>query len=209
MALLHRADMRPSKLELLTGWLPTRPWYPGPTAAGLRRVVSFRFDDPDGEVGIETLLVRAGEGPLIQAPLTYRGAPLPGADDWLLGTSEHSVLGTRWIYDGCGDPLYASTLASAILAGTGQAEEFLEVDGRPERREPSMSVHGSGSGTELPAVTEVSLVDEADPTVIRTNAVELTVRRVLDGDGSPDRSAATLTGTWSGRPTPVLLAEAR
>ena len=30
MALLHQADLRPAKLELLTAWLPTRSWYQGP-----------------------------------------------------------------------------------------------------------------------------------------------------------------------------------
>jgi hypothetical protein len=44
-------------------------------------VSAYRFDDPAGEVGIETLLVRRGAGPVLQVPLTYRGAPLAGAED--------------------------------------------------------------------------------------------------------------------------------
>src|SRR5690242_12066121 len=102
MALVHRAVLRPDKLQLLTGWLPGRPWYPGTAAAGLEKVASFRFDDPDDRVGIETMLVHAEGGPLVQVPLTYRDAPLAGAEAWLVGTAEHSVLGTRWVYDGCG-----------------------------------------------------------------------------------------------------------
>ena len=42
-------------------------------------------------------------------------------------------------------PVYASVLATAILTGAGEAEEIASVDGRGERREPSMSVRGSGT----------------------------------------------------------------
>ena len=96
MAILHRATLVPSKLELLEEWLPRQPWFTG-SAAGLERVAGYRFDDPAGEVGIETLLVRAPGGPLVQVPLTYRAAPLPDGARWLVGTLEHSVLGTRWV----------------------------------------------------------------------------------------------------------------
>lgn len=30
-------------------------------------------------------------------PMAYRGAPLPGAEHALVGTSRHGVLGKRWI----------------------------------------------------------------------------------------------------------------
>ena len=92
MALLHRAELRPTKLDLLAAWLPSRRWFHGPAGADIVRVAGFRFDDPAGEVGIETILVRLGDG-VHQVPLTYRGAPLDGADDFLVGTTEHSVLG--------------------------------------------------------------------------------------------------------------------
>src|SRR5262249_42680466 len=98
MAILHRADLRPTKLELLAGRLPGPSSYPGPSTPGLSGVASYRFDDPAGEVGVETMLVRSGDGPILQAPLTYRSAPLDGAEAWLLGTCEHSVLGRRWVY---------------------------------------------------------------------------------------------------------------
>jgi hypothetical protein len=208
MALLHQADLRPTKLELLNAWLPSRPWYRGPAVPDLKRVAGFRFDDPDGEVGIETLLVQAGGGPVVQAPLTYRGAPLDGGEPWLVGTIDHSVLGKRWVYDACGDRVYAHALASAIFTGSGEAEEFVDVDGRLERRAPSMSVRGSGAGgAAVPAVTAVVRVDDDDPTVIVTDSVELAVPRIL-GDVSID-GQLTLTGSWSGQPTPLVLAHAR
>lgn len=203
MALIHQATLRPTKLELLAEWLPGRGWYAGPAGA-VTRVATFRFDDPAGEVGIETMLVRVGDGPICQVPLTYRAGPLDGGDEWLLGTSEHSVLGKRWIYDGTGDPVYAAALASAILGNTGQAEQFTKVDGGLERREPTMAISSSATGTEVPAVGAVRRVVDGDPTLITTDTVELTVHRRL-GTGP---AGAALTGTWPGQATPVPLATA-
>lgn len=209
MALLHRADLRPTKLDLLAVWLPGRPWYRGrPGAADIGRVAAFRFDDPAGAVGIETMLVEAGDGVIYQVPLTYRDAPMAGGDGWLVGTTDHSVLGQRWVYDACADAVYAAALASAILAGSGQAEEFFEVDGRLEPREPSMTVTGSGqhADADVSAFGSVRRVVENDPTIIVTDSVELAIVRCLKG--STGLPGAALTGTWSGQPTPVLLAYA-
>ena len=198
MALLHRAEIRPTKLELLATWLPEQPWFRGGTGAEVERVAAYRFDDPAGQVGIETMLVRVGEGPVHQVPLTYRGAPLPGADDRLVGTMHHSVLGERWVYDGCGDPVYAAALADAILAGTGQAEEFFEVDGRREVRPPNMTVAVDGTAAAgAPADGgERIATDTADLAVLRRPAEDAAL------------TGPVLTGTWPGQPTPLPLAYA-
>jgi hypothetical protein len=206
MALIHQATLWPTKLELLAAWLPGRSWYTGP-AGEVLRVAAFRFDDPAGAVGIETMLVRVGDGPVHQIPLTYRDAPLIDGDDWMLGTSEHSVLGKRWIYDGSGDPVYAAALASAILENTGQAEQFTQVDGRLERRELDMSIAGSTTeGAKAPAVGTIQRVAEGDPTLIVTDTAELAViRRLEAGTGL---TGAVLTGSWPGQETPMPLASA-
>ena len=52
MALVHRATLSPSKQDLVAAWLPSRRWAGGLEIA--RKVAEYRFDDPDGEVGIET-----------------------------------------------------------------------------------------------------------------------------------------------------------
>jgi hypothetical protein len=211
VALLHRAELHPTKIELLAGWLPGRRWYREQPAADVTRVASFRFDDPAGEVGIETILVTAGEGRVYQVPLTYRGAPLAGGDDWLIGTMEHSVLGRRWVYDACGDAIYATALTSAIVAGAGQAEEFFEVDGKLEAHGASMAVTGSGSGSgspdaSIPVVGTLRRVVADDPTLIVADSIELAVvRRIGSGSGL---AGATLTATWPGQPTPLPLAYA-
>ncbi len=206
MALIHKATLTPTKAELLEGWLPGRAWYTGPTGE-VRRVAGYRFDDPAGVVGIETMLVRVGDGPVHQVPLTYRDAPLDGGEEWLIGTSEHSTLGKRWVYDAFGDPVYVATVADAILSGRGQAEEFVQVEGRLEPRELSMGVTVTGDGlAEAPAAGAVERVVEGDPTLIVTETVELTVLRRL-GTGA-GLTGAVLTGTWAGQETPVPLASA-
>ncbi|MEU2984352.1 hypothetical protein ABZ647_08125 [Micromonospora aurantiaca] len=222
MALLHRAELRPSKLELLAGWLPGRQWFAGEAGAPVTRVAAYRFDDPAGEVGIETLLVRAGDGPVLQVPLTYRGAPLAGADEHLVGVIEHSVLGRRWAYDACGDPVYAPLLAAAVLADAGQAEEYFEVDGKREVRPVSMTLTGSRTGRPVPtgpvsagpvsagAVSAAPVPDgpvDGGVTVVRVGDVELAVvRRPVPAD-VPE--AGGLAGAWPGQDEPVLLAYAR
>jgi hypothetical protein len=207
MALLHRAELHPTKLELLSTWLPGRHWYQGLNDADIVRVASYRFDDPAGAVGIETMLVRAGDGPIFQVPLTYRGAPLDGGDGWLIGTTAHSVLGPRWVYDACGDPVYAATLANAIFGKTGQAEEFVEVDGGLERREPTMTVTSGGAQhADVPAAGSLRRVVDDDPALIVMDSVELAVVRRLDG--SKGLAGVALTGTWSGQPDPLPLAYA-
>ncbi|MBM0233269.1 hypothetical protein JNW91_16240 [Micromonospora sp. STR1_7] len=207
MALLHRATISPTKLDLLTTWLPGRPWYQGPAGVDVLSRGAYRFDDPAGEVGIETMLVGTADGPVHQVPLTYRAAPLDGVDEWLVGTTEHSVLGTRWVYDGCADPVYAAALAHAILAGPGQAEQYFEVDGRRERREPTMTIAVSGAGdADVAPVGAVRRVVDEDSALIVTDSVELVVVR---RPGAADAAGATLLGSWEGQPTSVPLAYAR
>jgi hypothetical protein len=175
MAHLHRASLTPSKSELLATWLPGRPW--AADLSALEPFGSYRLDDPDGEVGLEGILLRSDAGDVVHVPLTYRAAPLEGADAYLLGTTEHSALGTRWVYDATGDPVWQHTLAATILTGGTGAEEYYEVDGRRESREPSVHVAGSGATTTVPA----------DPEVV-------VVRRV----GEQVEAEAVLAGSWDG-----------
>ena len=118
MAIIHRTTMSPGKLELLAAWLPAQPWYHGTgRAPELARAGGFRLDDPQGEVGIEFMVVTDGPGSeaaAYQVPMTYRAQALPGADGNLIGTAEHGVLGPRWIYDGTADPVLAAQLAALI-----------------------------------------------------------------------------------------------
>ena len=90
---------------------------------------SYRLDDPDGRVGMEIHIVDAG-GTILQVPLTYRDEPLAGAGDALITEMQHSVLGTRWVYDGLRDPLLVVMLAGLTMTGQGEALGMAVYDGR-------------------------------------------------------------------------------
>jgi hypothetical protein len=126
VATIYDTTMSPNKLELLARWLPQQAWYAG-TVDGLTRAGGFRLDDPDGEVGIEFMVVTSATGATYLVPMTYRGGPLDGADDALIGTAEHGVLGTRWIYDGEHDPVLRAQLA-ALLRGEVLAQAQSKSD---------------------------------------------------------------------------------
>ncbi len=205
MAIIHQAELQPTKLELLEEWLPGQPWFTEPGTAGLRKVGSYRFDDPAGDVGIETIIVSVGSS-TVQVPLTYRAQPLAGAEPWLVGTMQHSVLGPRWVYDACADPIYVAALAASIMLGRPQAEQYLQKGGKQELLAQSVFVHSTGP--KLDAVPDLS---SATPrtidagTAIETDGLHLFVARCLDLSAEPV-GQFMLTGTWEGQKNSVKLA---
>jgi len=179
MAIVHRAELRPSKLELLAAWLPGCAWCDaeGP----IERISAFRFDDPAGEVGLETFIIGIGTA-RFHVPLTYRAAPLDGGV--LVGQLEHSVLGTRWVYDGPSDPIYVSTIRDAIVDGARDVDMVLD-DGTPvPRLEWWATAVGSG----------------ADPDA-RTRALHVARRLPTD----PPAGVPTLSATWLEQASAVTL----
>lgn len=201
----HTATLTPTKQELAEAWLPSRSWAPdGP----LQKVAEYRFDDPEGEVGVETILWRTGDGSLLQVPFSYRAQPLDGAEDFLVGTSDHSVLGKRWVYDGCADPVWAATLTTTVLTGGSQAQMVIEKDGELLDVPPRMEVRGSGAvGAEVPSVWSVDSVDDDGPvTTVTAGPVTITLPRVV---GTPVSGFATLTGAIGDQDLGVLAALTR
>jgi hypothetical protein len=203
MGFVHvRATLVPSKRELVEAWLPTRSWVSGEVIAA--KVAEYRFDDPAGEVGVETILWRTEDGGLLQTPLTYRATPLDGADAFLVGTSEHSELGSRWVYDGCGDPVWAATMTRAVLTGGTQDQMVIELDGKLVDVPPRMQVRGSGApGATVPEIASVDSVDDGPVARVAAGPVVLTLARVV---GSPVEGDATLTGSVGDDPTVLTLA---
>lgn len=205
MAVFHRATITPTKAELIAQWAPSQPW--GPSAADAIDVIgSYRFDDPDGRVGMETHLVTAG-GDVFQVPLTYRDEPLAGGDGALITTMEHSVLGTRWVYDGLRDPRFVVLLAGVTMTGQGEALGLAEYEGRWYIAPTNVRIAGGGWTLERVPVDGFELVSDDDTaSILRNDRFELTLyRRPVVAP----RPAIALTATWETQRDPVVLAEFR
>jgi hypothetical protein len=210
MATLHNAELRPTKIELLSRWVPTQSWAEDVDTSVLESVGAFRFDDPDGEVGVETHLLRAADGQVIQVPLTYRAHALEGADNSLITTMRHSVLGERWVYDASVDPVFARTLASTILRGGEQAELIYVGIGEPQKRDATTWVRGSGSPSDtVPDVEKVTFAHSGNVTTIEAGYVTLRLQRVVDlGRDDDGLGEAKLLGRWPGQDQWTLLSTA-
>jgi hypothetical protein len=204
MAIFHRATITPTKAELIATWAPTRSW--GPAAADPIQVIgSYRFDDPDGRVGMETHLV-AARGTLFQVPLTYRDEPLDGAEAALITEMQHSVLGNRWVYDGLRDPHFVAMLAGVAMTGQGEALGMV-YDGRWFIAPSNVRIQGGGWTQGRVPVDGFELVsDETTGSALHNDRFELTLfRRPLPGS----QPAMGLTATWPGQDQAVVLAEVR
>jgi hypothetical protein len=204
MALVYpNATLSPSKRELMAAWLPTRPWFDGRER---KPVGSFRFDDPDGQVGLEGFLLGGEELSTLFLPLTYRAAALEGAEDHLVGTTEHSELGRRWVYDGCGDPVLLRSLAHAILTGATGVDHEFDIGNGQESMPTNAQVRGSGSAdTAVPEIDAVGSHDEGPLTIVNAGPLELVIARIV---GTGIEAAHTLAVTWKGG-TDVAIAGVR
>jgi hypothetical protein len=87
VAILYQAELTPSKMEMLSTWVPVQAWLGDADVRTLDAVGSYRFDDPGGEVGVETHLLRSADGQVLQVPLTYRSAPMGGGEPSLITTA--------------------------------------------------------------------------------------------------------------------------
>jgi len=198
MAIIHRTTLTPSKLDLLATWLPAQPWYRGKGQPELVKAGGFRLDDPEGEVGIEFMAVTdtSGDQPVTyQVPFSYRSAPVAGADEALIGTSEHGVLGTRWVYDGTRDPVLVAQLFALFL---GEAEP--QMQSTSHTPDPSVTASFaepavasaliSTTASDDPGGTDL-LVETAAPDSRR---LVIHINRVLHPGQEADEQAAAVLG---------------
>jgi hypothetical protein len=206
MAIFHRATIKPTKEELLAAWAPTQPWGP-PAEEPLEVIGSYRFDDPDGRVGMESFLCSAG-GQLLHVPLTSRDEPLgDGAEHGLITEMTHSVLGDRWVYDGLRDPVFVVMLAGVTMTGQGEALGMVVYEGRWYVAPSNVRIRGGGWSQERVPVDGFELASDAGAdgvALLRSDRFDLTVhRRPQAGRAS---AGMRLTATWAGQDEPVLLA---
>ncbi|GAA2937877.1 maltokinase N-terminal cap-like domain-containing protein [Streptomyces enissocaesilis] len=200
MAVIHHTVLKPTKLELLTSWLPSRPWYCGNTGEPiLAKAGGFRLDDPQGEVGIEFIVVTDTSGPhptTYLVPLAYRGAPLDGLEHALVGTMEHGVLGRRWAYDGCHDPVLVAQLL-ALAEGRVQAQDQ-DTSDVPDRE---VTRAYTGEDFTSPDFTTTATDDQEGTGLPAQHGMTLRLHRVLrpmpDGPPPlPQGAAGHVAGTW-------------
>jgi hypothetical protein len=180
MSIVHKATLTPSKHEIFGAWLATQTWCEGDLT---RTIGSYRFDDPAGRVGIECVLLEVGES-VVHLPVSYREAPLDGADDFLMATTEHSALGTRYVYDACADPVAVRTLLAAALTGATQEPMDVYDQGRlVERRDAVVTAAGTGSWAPgaVPHFDGVTIRSHGADPHVEAGGFTVVVKRVVDG----------------------------
>src|SRR4051812_23296936 len=176
MAIFHRATITPTKEELIAAWAPNQPWGP-PADASLHVIGSYRFDDPNGRVGMETHLCMAADT-LFQVPLTYRDEPLDGGEAALITQMKHSVLGDRWVYDGLLDPVFVVMLAGVAMTGQGEALGMVVYEDRWYIAPSNIRIRGGGWSLERVPVDGFEITaDSAEESVLRNDRFELTFFR--------------------------------
>jgi hypothetical protein len=120
---------------------------------------------------------------------------------------EHSVLGTRWVYDGLRDPRLVVMLAAVTMTGQGEALGMARYEGRWYIAPSNVRIQGGGWTQERVPVDGFELdSDEATASVLHNDRLELTLfRRPLPGPRPP----MGLTATWDGQSEAVVLADVR
>ena len=127
------------------------------------------------------------------APMTYRASALAGADGALIGTTEHGVLGRRWVYDGISDPVLVVQLV-ALVHGRAQAQmqSFNDtpdptVTCVPVATGASVTIESAVVGNNGPLGTELR-VGTQDGDGSRGGRLVVTINRVLQPDDArPER----------------------
>ncbi|USQ75616.1 1,4-alpha-glucan branching protein GlgB [Ornithinimicrobium cryptoxanthini] len=186
------ATLTPSFADFLPGWVARQRWFAGKgREPQLRRIGGYRLEDPADEVGIDVHLVVDESGPrpvTYHVPLTYRGEAAPELHTALVATTEHDELGTRWVYDGCHDPVYVQALADLMHSAgsvsgsdegtglTGSATTARSQGPRPVVRRSAVLV-GEQSNTSI--IVETGEPGASAPVIIK-------VFRVLQAGENPD-----------------------
>lgn len=128
IAEICQATLTPTKEEMITGLY-------GPHET----IGAFRFVDPRGKVGIETLLIRQG-GPILQVPVTYRDARIEDRHE--LAILEHSELGTRHVTRVVADPAAVKEYLRVIIVGDTNAK-------RSDGQLSPLAIKGTGTDEEV------------------------------------------------------------
>ncbi|MBG0741660.1 1,4-alpha-glucan branching protein GlgB [Paeniglutamicibacter antarcticus] len=209
--------------ELLTTWLPDQRWYPakGSTVA-LHSAGGFRLADSspdkgaDAGVGLEVHFIAVDDGnrtQVLQVPLSFRSAPLAGADAALVAEIEDPALGRLWIYDAPHDQVFISAwldlLRGSSTVTEGTATAFSSPTFGESRREDLGDARVLSSEQSNTSV----IVQNADkPVIIKffrvlgagvNPDVEVGAALTAAGCGEVPALHGWATGSWSGTDGPV------
>ncbi|NJC21270.1 1,4-alpha-glucan branching enzyme [Arthrobacter pigmenti] len=175
----------PSLPDLLSAWMPRQRWFPAKGRdISLNRVGGIKLEDPAGEVGLEVHLVAVESGrrlDVVNVPLTYRSEPLVGAEAALIGETEHSELGRRWVYDGTHDPVFVTAWIDLVRM------EAATADGRTQGT--ACGAFGTSQVSTGPAEIAVLTGEQSNTSVVIPSAdTPMIVKffRVLAAGESPD-----------------------
>jgi hypothetical protein len=116
-------------------------------------------------------------------PLTYRARALAGADAGLIGTSEHGVLGHRWIYDGTRDPVLVAQLIALLQGAAGPQAQSVSNTPAPAVTvqlvgDGSLTVTGPVVAADGPSATDLR-VETASAGGTRRGQLTVRVNRIL------------------------------
>ncbi|NQX03898.1 phosphotransferase [Rathayibacter sp. VKM Ac-2856] len=205
-------------IDRAAAWVADQRWY---ASKGRRPELEirgeWRLERGDGDVVVHLVIDRAGSSPVLyQVPVTVRSAPVAGLEDALIESD-----GTRFVYDGPRDPLFARALFELIAEGGSSDAEGTLGGARAEgHRQPGASIgafassrilSGEQSNTSIIVQTTAEDGSAGTPVIVKVFRAlhhgenpDVTVQSALNAAGSTlvPPVIGNVTGEWDDRGEP-------
>ena len=206
-------------IDRAAAWVADQRWY---ASKGRRPELEirgeWRLERGDGDVVVHLVIDRAGSSPVLyQVPVTVRSAPVAGLEDALIESD-----GTRFVYDGPRDPLFARALFELIAdGGSSDAEGALGGARAEGHRQPgavigafasSRILSGEQSNTSIIVQTTAEDGSAGTPVIVKVFRAlhhgenpDVTVQSALNAAGSTlvPPVIGNATGEWDDRGEPT------
>ncbi|NRG39731.1 phosphotransferase [Rathayibacter sp. VKM Ac-2804] len=205
-------------IDRAAAWVADQRWY---ASKGRRPELEirgeWRLERGDGDVVVHLVIDRAGSSPVLyQVPVTVRSAPVAGLEDALIESD-----GSRFVYDGPRDPLFARALFELIAdGGSSDAEGALGGARAEGHRQPgavigafasSRILSGEQSNTSIIVQTTAEDGSAGTPVIVKVFRAlhhgenpDVTVQSALNAAGSTlvPPVIGNVTGEWDDRGEP-------
>jgi maltokinase len=206
-------------IDRAAAWVADQRWY---ASKGRRPELEirgeWRLERGDGDVVVHLVIDRAGSSPVLyQVPVTVRSAPVAGLEDALIESD-----GSRFVYDGPRDPLFARALFELIAdGGSSDAEGALGGARAEGHRQPgavigafasSRILSGEQSNTSIIVQTTAEDGSAGTPVIVKVFRAlhhgenpDVTVQSALNAAGSTlvPPVIGNVTGEWDDRGEPT------